>query len=128
MFWKVRLTPRAARSAGRRLGAVDAVDRHRALRRRVDAGDAVDQGALAGAVRPDQRHAFTRVDDQIDIAQRRHPAEPESDAAHVQNRRATTARGRSGIVDDTCSVGRLRHTGRSGRSAPAAAFGVESRT
>ena len=52
----------------------------------VDAGDDVEHGRLAGAVRPDQREDLALVDAELDVVQRDHAAE-----AHRDARRAPAA-------------------------------------
>jgi hypothetical protein len=51
-----------------------AADGHLPLRRRDDAADDVDEGGLAGAVRPEQREDLALPDLQVDALQRLPPA------------------------------------------------------
>ena len=84
LIWNVRASPRRARSAcdGRR--DVLAVEQHPARRRLEHAGDQVDQGRLAGAVRADQRAARAALERQIDVARDLQRAEAAVETLHLQ--------------------------------------------
>ena len=73
----------------------EAVDRDRlaikadlALVDRVDASDRLDQGRLAGAVIPDQRHHLTGAGAEVDPLKRLHLAKALGDTAQLERRRA----------------------------------------
>ena len=74
-------------------GVLRAVDVHRlavdddlAAVRRVRAGDALDQGRLAGAVVADERHHLTGTDLEVDLAERLDRAEALRDPVELQER------------------------------------------
>jgi hypothetical protein len=60
---------------GRQFRHVGAEQPYLSGRRRQVAGDLVEQGCLAGAVRPDDQAAFTRADRERDVLGGNQPAE-----------------------------------------------------
>ena len=68
----------------------------------VDAGDALDQGALAGAVVPDQRGHLAGVDVEVDVLEHVHRSEALVDAAQRQQR--STARVAPVVASSVCMV------------------------
>ncbi len=52
----------------------------------VEAGDAVEEGRLAGAVRADDPDDLPLVDAQVDVAQGLHAAEADVDVARLEER------------------------------------------
>ena len=83
----VRAEPRRARWCGRQLRDRRAVERDRA-RRWHEAGERVDRGRLAGAVRPDQPDELAGLDAQVEVVDGAQPAE--GDAQPVVSSSAVT--------------------------------------
>ena len=89
----------------------------------VDAGDALDQGALAGAVVADQRGDLARRDVEVDAAQHVHGAEALLDPAQAEQRlRPEVADGRGGRLGT--AVGHRRLSERSGGGGGRAGAGA----
>ena len=65
----------------------------------VDAGDALDQGALAGAVVTDERGDLAGADVEVDAAEHVHGAEALLDAAQAEQRRCRSSGGRRAVVE-----------------------------
>ena len=63
--WKVRPMPSRACASGERARHVDAVEHDAAGGRQRVAGEAIEEGRLAGAVRPDQADDLALVDREI---------------------------------------------------------------
>src|SRR5581483_6952859 len=61
-----------------------ALEQHRAGIPRVDAGDALDERGLAGAVVADERHHLAGLDLEVDRVQRLHGAERLGDVAELE--------------------------------------------
>src|SRR5262245_4110611 len=80
---------RVLRAADRHLAAVED---DLALVHRVDAGDALDERGLAGAVVADERHHLARPDLEVDVRQRLHRAEGLRDTAEFEQEVAHEAR------------------------------------
>ena len=70
---------------------------------RVDPGDALDEGRLAGAVVADERHDLARTYLEVDIRQRLHRAEALGDVARLEHRRRGGA-GRGGAMVSVTSA------------------------
>ena len=68
--------------AGERLAA----EGHRAVRRRVDAGDEVEDGGLARAVRADQPAEFALADGEVDRADGGEAAEADGGLVELEER------------------------------------------
>ena len=90
LIWKVRASPRRARSAWRQRGDVLAIEQHPAGMRLEHAGDQIDQRGLAGAVRADQRVARAALERKIDVARDRQRAESPVQVPRLAARRVTT--------------------------------------
>src|SRR5437879_4914821 len=71
-------------AVGRQPGEVTAVEADGPRVGRVDARDRVDQGALAGAVGPDEPDDLARRDLEVHVAQRLEPAEVLGEAPHLE--------------------------------------------
>ena len=84
-FWKVRATPISATWREFMCVKVWPRKRDRAFLRRVDAVDAVQHRALAGAVRPDDRAHLVLAHVEADVGQRLHAAEAQADVLHVED-------------------------------------------
>ena len=76
---------------GRAAGDVGAPVSHRSRGRPVEAGDQVETGGLARAVRPDQADDLAGAHLEGDIRQRRQAAKPLRDAAEFKHRRSLHA-------------------------------------
>jgi hypothetical protein len=74
---------------------VDAADEEPARRGRDQAGERVEEGGLAGAVRPDDAHQGSVFDLEIDTVDRGEAAEADDDAARRQRGRRHRAAARS---------------------------------
>ena len=71
MFWNVRATPSAVITSGRARGDVAAAEVDPPLGRLVQPGQHVEEGRLAGAVRPDDRDDRVLRDVERDVRRRR---------------------------------------------------------
>src|SRR5215218_3186510 len=83
-FWNVRTTPASGdrrRSLPRELMTVQ---ENGAARGAIDAGQHVDQRALAGTVRPDDGEDLALPDIEGDVGEGRHAAEPKADRVHLE--------------------------------------------
>ena len=99
MFWKVRATPAAVtlvRLRRQRRAAVADLARGRD----VEAGEAVEERGLAGAVGADQADDLAVVDGEVDVADGGETAEAHGDAAGLEDRlgRARRGVGRSSVM------------------------------
>ena len=68
-------------------GDVAALEQHLALRRQEHAGEEIDEGGLAGAVRADQRVARAGLQPEIDVARGGERAEALAERAGFEQRR-----------------------------------------
>ena len=91
-FWNVRAMPSAAISWRAKLASGRPSNRIVPECGIVEAGDAVEQRGLAGAVRPDQAADRAAGDVEADVLQRGHAAEADRDAVDREQRRAPAAR------------------------------------
>ena len=88
-FWNVRAMPqRVTRCGGRRADVGVLGETDRARRRRMDAGQDIEERRLARAVRADDADDLARIDIEIDGLQRVQAAEILAQPAHLQQRRA----------------------------------------
>ena len=94
MFWKVRAMPACGDQVG--LGRQDgALVADVALGGDVEAGEAVEEGGLAGAVGADEADDLAAVDGEVDVAYGGEAAEAHGDAAW---RRGRCRRGVAGVL------------------------------
>ena len=124
LIWNVRTTPRRTRAVRRQAGDVVAIEPDRAGARLQRAGEQVDQGRLAGAVRADQRVAGAELDLERDLVGGNDAAEALDEAARLEHGRSL--RSSPPPTTTAAAAGRGRRsparpgTGRSRRSSTAA--------
>ena len=125
MFWNVRATPARVTRSGRLAGDVLAVEDDPAGGRPVEAGQAVEERRLAGAVGPDQRDDRLRRHAEGDVVDRDEAAEDLRDVGGLEQHVAARL-GRHGALGPLGPAGRLAHRSRAPRSAGARPRGPEA--
>ncbi len=68
----------ARKAVARQTGAIAFADRDRAGERPLESGEDIDEGRLAGAVRPDEPENFAAIEPNADLVNRYEPAKPDT--------------------------------------------------